>query len=310
MKKEEVKYGDIIHSNDDSIIKVHHIGDEGEVFYIAYADNARGELGHIPYTHSYGTIDECYEASAHEKEFLENWIKEAEQKEDEISHFEVGCITIGQLAGALTSMSDTDIELLHRELRNHYSSDVMWDETLSDPDALDNMSAVKAETIARAIALAKKTDSEEKANLVAASWMAKYEKMREEKVFDDMFCDDMKEQLDFYKNFIEYLTDKAIGRKEDIIEAVGGNERNIFYGYVTGKWVIKNDKLFVEFEVPEHYKSNLVKEEKKDIRLAEWQASDNYAVWQTCGIMGDDYSGFLLLPCYKKNEYFCMYYNC
>ena len=43
---------------------------------------------------------------------------------------------------------------------------------------------------------------------------------------------------------------------------------------------------------------------------AHWQASDNYAVWQTCGICGDDYSGYMLFPTYKKDEYFCISYQC
>lgn len=30
--------GDVIHSSDDTLIKVHHIGKHGEVHYMAYAD--------------------------------------------------------------------------------------------------------------------------------------------------------------------------------------------------------------------------------------------------------------------------------
>lgn len=43
---------------------------------------------------------------------------------------------------------------------------------------------------------------------------------------------------------------------------------------------------------------------------AEWQARDNYAVWQTCGYAGDDYSGYLLFPTYIDNEYFVLWYKC
>ena len=49
---------------------------------------------------------------------------------------------------------------------------------------------------------------------------------------------------------------------------------------------------------------------KGDKRTATWQPSDNYACWQTCGMAGDDYSGFLLMPTYKDDEYFCIYYQC
>ena len=41
----------------------------------------------------------------------------------------------------------------------------------------------------------------------------------------------------------------------------------------------------------------------------EWQANVNYAVWQTCGACGDDYSGYLLFPTHKDNEYFVLWYK-
>lgn len=76
MNADEVKEGDIIHSDDDSIIKVHHIDDEGYVHYMAYADCARGCIQVAPYPRTYGTIDECYPASEGDKQWLEEWIKE------------------------------------------------------------------------------------------------------------------------------------------------------------------------------------------------------------------------------------------
>lgn len=45
-----LKFGDIVHSSDDTLIKVHHIGKNGEVYYMAYADAARGRLQKEPYT--------------------------------------------------------------------------------------------------------------------------------------------------------------------------------------------------------------------------------------------------------------------
>lgn len=101
-----------------------------------------------------------------------------------------------------------------------------------------------------------------------------------------------------YKEFIHYLHDKAIGNKDSLIECFDDNDVNIFIGYkpVTKKLI--DGKLYLEFEVD-------------DTKLkAEWQESYNYAVWQTCGVCGDDYSGFLLFPTYKDDEYFCLWYKC
>jgi hypothetical protein len=101
-----------------------------------------------------------------------------------------------------------------------------------------------------------------------------------------------------YKEFITYLHDKAIGDKNTLIECFDENDFNVFVGYKNVTKLIINNKLYLEFEID-------------DIKLkAEWQASDNYAVWQQCGVGGDDYSGYLLFPTYKDDEYFCLYYKC
>lgn len=76
MNKEEVHYGDIIHSNDDTLVKVHHIGDNGEVYYFAYADNARGAMGEKPYNRFYGNIYNSYPATPEQKRWMESWIIE------------------------------------------------------------------------------------------------------------------------------------------------------------------------------------------------------------------------------------------
>ena len=104
-------------------------------------------------------------------------------------------------------------------------------------------------------------------------------------------------RLNTYKEFIHYLHDKAIGNIDSLIERFGDNDVNIFIGYkqVTKKLI--DGKLYLECEVD-------------DTKIkAEWQAIDNYAVWQTCGICGDDYSGYLLFPTYKDNEYFVLWYK-
>ena len=101
-----------------------------------------------------------------------------------------------------------------------------------------------------------------------------------------------------YKEFIHYLADKAIGDKREIIETFDTNEYNKFIDYLQVTKEIKANKIYLLFEVD-------------GCKLkAEWQASSNYGVWQQCGICGDDYSGYLLFPTYKDNEYFVLWYKC
>lgn len=71
-----LRKGDIVHAADDTLVEINHIGPSGEVHYIAYADNARGELQHGPYTHFYGYITDCFPATEKQKRWLRNWIKE------------------------------------------------------------------------------------------------------------------------------------------------------------------------------------------------------------------------------------------
>ena len=114
-----------------------------------------------------------------------------------------------------------------------------------------------------------------------------------EKAFEDAELN----RLNTYKEFIHYLNDEAIGNKDSLIECFDGNTVNIFVGYKTVTKMLIDGKLYLEFEVD-------------DTKFkAEWQASDNYAVWQTCGICGDDYSGYLLFPTYKDDEYFVLWYQ-
>lgn len=126
--------------------------------------------------------------------------------------------------------------------------------------------------------------------------IAELEEQHEE---DRLYVEEAEKLLKFHRAFIEYLNNKAIGDKNRIIEAVYDNDLNCFEGYVKVTKIIENGKIMLEFERPSGGKYK-----------AEWQPSDNYACWQTCGIMGDEYSGFLLFPTYKEDEYFCMYYQC
>lgn len=101
-----------------------------------------------------------------------------------------------------------------------------------------------------------------------------------------------------YQEFIHYLNEYAIGNKDYIIDAFDNNEYNKFKGYIKVEKIIKDNKLYLRFEVD-------------DVKLtADWQPGDNYGVWQKCGYSGDDYSGYLLFPTHNDDEYFCLEYMC
>ena len=124
------------------------------------------------------------------------------------------------------------------------------------------------------------------------------EAIRYEREFENSLIEDEKSVVNTYDEFIKYLHDKAIGNIDYIIEAFDDSSYRRFEGY---KEVIKeiiDKKLYLIFEVD-------------DVKLkAEWQAADNYAVWQRCGIAGDDYYGYLLFPTHEPDNYFCLYFRC
>lgn len=106
------------------------------------------------------------------------------------------------------------------------------------------------------------------------------------------------ERMKTYQEFIHYLNDRAVGETHSMIEAVDSNTYNRFKGYIKANMIVKKNKLFLEFEVD-------------GCKLtAEWQAWDNYGVWQKCGNLGDDYYGYLLFPTYNEGEYFCLEFSC
>ena len=122
--------------------------------------------------------------------------------------------------------------------------------------------------------------------------------IKQEREIEKDFEDDKLNRLNTYKEFIHYLYDKAIGNKDSLIECFHDNSVNIFIGYKPVTKILIDSKLYLKFEVNDtKYK-------------AEWEAINNYAVWQTCGVCGDDYSGYLLFPTYKDDEYFVLWYQC
>lgn len=119
-----------------------------------------------------------------------------------------------------------------------------------------------------------------------------------ERQLEKEYENEVKEHQQTYQEFIHYLNDFAIGNKDYIIDAFDNNDYNKFKGYVKVEKIIKDNKLYLRFEVD-------------DVKLtADWQPFDNYGVWQKCGYSGDDYSGYLLFPTHNDDEYFCLEYTC
>lgn len=119
-----------------------------------------------------------------------------------------------------------------------------------------------------------------------------------ERQLEKDYENESKELQRTYQEFIHYLNEFAIGNKDYIIDAFDNNDYNKFKGYVKVEKIIKDNKLYLRFEVDE-------------MKLtADWQPGDNYGVWQKCGYSGDDYSGYLLFPTHNDDEYFCLEYNC
>lgn len=121
--------------------------------------------------------------------------------------------------------------------------------------------------------------------------------IKRERAIEKDFDDDANRRLGTYTEFIDYLADKAIGNTSNIIEEFNDCTYVNFEGY---KQVTKenvDNELYLVFQI------------KETKFKARWQASDNYAVWQTCE-WGDNYSGYMLFPTYKKDEYFCLSYRC
>ena len=122
--------------------------------------------------------------------------------------------------------------------------------------------------------------------------------IKQEREIEKDFKDTELNRLNTCQEFIHYLHNKATGNKDSLIDCFDDNDVNIFIGYKTVTKMLIDGKLYLEFEIDgTKFK-------------AKWQASDNYAVWQTCGYADDDYSGYLLFPTYMDNEYFVLWYQC
>ena len=122
--------------------------------------------------------------------------------------------------------------------------------------------------------------------------------IKQERALEKDLDDAEMNRLNTYQEFIDYLADKAIGDTKYIIEEFNNCTYVNFEGYKKVTKEIKDNDLYLIFKIGE------------STFKAKWQEGDNYAVWQTCGYLGDDYSGYMLFPTHTKDEYFCVNYNC
>ena len=201
-------------------------------------------------------------------------------------------INIQQFAADLMSLTSGDIEELTKELKEHWWKDFTTDDVAITPDTLMAWAI---------IASAKETDkTRADTNLQIAKWFKKYDELELQHAEDDLWMQEVTERNKFWNDFMEYITENAVGDKLSLIQTVHDNEHNWSEGYVkVKKRINEKQELLLDFTTSEG-----------DKRTASWQPSDNYACWQTCGMVGDDYSGFLLMPTHKDDEYFCIYYQC
>ena len=122
--------------------------------------------------------------------------------------------------------------------------------------------------------------------------------IKQERALEKDLEDSEINRLNTYQEFIDYLADKAIGNTEYIIEGFNNCTYVHFEGYKKVTKEVKDNNLYLIFQIGE------------STFKAEWQAADNYAVWQNCGYTGDDYSGYMLFPTHEREEYFCVNYHC
>ena len=201
-------------------------------------------------------------------------------------------IDIKQFAADLMSLTSGDIEELTKVLKEHWWKDFTTEDVAITPDTLMAWAI---------IASAKETDkTRADTNLQIAKWFKKYDELEQQHADDQLWMQEVNERNKFWNDFMEYITENAVGDKLSLIQTVHDNEHNWSEGYVkVQKRINERQELLLDFTTS-----------KGDKRTATWQPYDNYACWQTCGMVGDDYSGFLLMPTHKNDEYFCIYYQC
>lgn len=114
------------------------------------------------------------------------------------------------------------------------------------------------------------------------------------------------EQLNGYKEFLKFLFEEEVAKKEKILEAINDCDRVEFIGYVDGELSVKNNELKITVEVPDRCGFNGKKTTKIE---CDWQHSDNCGIHQRCEFE-DSYYGWMIFPCWNFKRFYCVYYTC
>ena len=130
--------------------------------------------------------------------------------------------------------------------------------------------------------------------------------MKKEKTIDEVYKEERRRDKKLKNKFkkelkglinvtgvFKYLDDNLYWWPEDIVEIELSDKYESGYRDHQHAKVIndKHNKLYMK------------------VPMDEIRNVDHYYVWQTCGYMGDDYSGWMLFPL-KNGKYFRVYYNC
>lgn len=120
---------------------------------------------------------------------------------------------------------------------------------------------------------------------------------------NDLLLDENKTLTDEMRGneiFLNYLVERAIGDIELLLHNYHEIENKYVIGYVKAMPIGKNYRgyLVYEFEV------------KGNKFQAEWYPSDNYGCYQRCGMLEDDFSGYILFPTNINDEFLCIEYSC
>lgn len=127
-----------------------------------------------------------------------------------------------------------------------------------------------------------------------------------EEYIEKEIAEDNKKQLKGYKEFLEFLHEEGVAKKDCILEAINGCDRIDFIGYVDGELSVKNNELKITVEVPDRWGFN----GKETCKITcDWQHSDNYGVHQRCEFE-DSYYGWMIFPCWNFKRFYCVYYTC
>lgn len=202
-------------------------------------------------------------------------------------------IDFRDLADTITSLNKHDFSELVKFVYECIGGDV-------NEYGKDTPSPDKISVLALLGAVAGNRDKEALERLMLSdlvkSWGERLGEMEEKEMWHESIAEDNK----FYKSFLHYISDDAVGDKGAIVSAIAELDHVSDEGYVkVRKRISDNQEVYMTFTASDGCK-----------HTAKWQHDDNYAVCQTCGMAGDDYSGWMLFPTHKDDTYFAVYYNC